>query len=51
MTTNKLNSMRLLESNRVSYEALTYDDQIHDAVEVARVLGVPVQQVYKTLVV
>ncbi len=51
MTTNKLNSMRLLESNGVSYEALTYDDQIHDATEVASALGVPVHQVYKTLVV
>jgi Cys-tRNA(Pro)/Cys-tRNA(Cys) deacylase len=30
---------------------LTYDDLIHDAVEVARTLGVPVQHVYKTLVV
>src|SRR5512140_3735872 len=49
--TNKLNSMRLLESNGISYDALTYDDQIHDAVEVATVLGMPVHQVYKTLVV
>jgi Cys-tRNA(Pro)/Cys-tRNA(Cys) deacylase len=49
--TNKLNSMRLLESSGVTYDAMTYDDQIHDAAEVARAIGVPVHQVYKTLVV
>jgi Cys-tRNA(Pro)/Cys-tRNA(Cys) deacylase len=47
----KLNSMRLLESHGIPYEALTYDDGIHDAAEVAATLGVPAQEVYKTLVV
>lgn len=49
--TNKFNSMRLLESHNIPYQALSYDDNIHDAAEVAVALGVPVQQVYKTLVV
>jgi Cys-tRNA(Pro)/Cys-tRNA(Cys) deacylase len=48
---DKLNSMRLLEANGVAYETLAYDDSLHDAVEVAGVLGVPAWQVYKTLVV
>jgi Cys-tRNA(Pro)/Cys-tRNA(Cys) deacylase len=48
---NKLNSMRLLEANGIAYETLTYDASLHDAVEVAGVLGVPARQVYKTLVV
>jgi Cys-tRNA(Pro)/Cys-tRNA(Cys) deacylase len=47
----KLNSMRLLDSHKVSYDVLTYDDNIHDATDVARQLGIPAEQVYKTLVV
>jgi len=47
----KLNSMRLLDANKVPYDVVTYDDSIHDAGEVAQVLGVPPGQVYKTLVV
>lgn len=49
--TNKLNSMRVLEANKVAYDVFTYDEAIHDAAEVATVIGVPVNQVYKTLVV
>lgn len=48
---NKLNSMRLLEANHIAYEVVTFDDSIHDATEVAKALGVPVTEVYKTLVV
>jgi Cys-tRNA(Pro)/Cys-tRNA(Cys) deacylase len=48
---SKLNSMRLLESHGVSYDVMNYDDSIHDAEEVAQKLGVPAEQVYKTLVV
>ena len=48
---NKLNSMRILESNQVAYEVLTYDPAIHDASEVGHALGVPPTQVFKTLVV
>ncbi|MCC6416846.1 MAG: aminoacyl-tRNA deacylase [Gemmataceae bacterium] len=47
----KTNAIRLLEAKRVPYEALTYDPEIHSAVGVAEVLGVPPEQVYKTLVV
>lgn len=48
---NKLNSMRWLEQFKVPYEALEYPDTIHDAVEVADVLGLPYFMLYKTLVV
>jgi Cys-tRNA(Pro)/Cys-tRNA(Cys) deacylase len=47
----KTNAIRLLDAKRVPYEALTYDAEIHSAVGVADVLGVPPEQVYKTLVV
>ncbi len=47
----KLNSMRVLEAQKIPYEALTFDDTVHDAVEVADVLGVPAAHLYKTLVV
>jgi Cys-tRNA(Pro)/Cys-tRNA(Cys) deacylase len=47
----KTNAIRLLDAKRVSYEALTYDPEIHSAVAVAELLGVPSEQVYKTLVV
>jgi Cys-tRNA(Pro)/Cys-tRNA(Cys) deacylase len=47
----KLNSMRLLESNKIPYEVLHYDPGIHDAVEAAKAINMPVSNVYKTLVV
>jgi Cys-tRNA(Pro)/Cys-tRNA(Cys) deacylase len=47
----KTNAIRLLDRRRVAYEALTYDPEIHSAVGVADALGVPAEQVYKTLVV
>src|SRR5579871_1624855 len=47
----KLNSMRLLDTNHVKYDIMTYDQAIHDASEAARAMGVPASQVYKTLVV
>lgn len=48
----KLNSMRILEAAGVPYETLTFEVHDHlDATEVARLIGVPVEQVYKTLVV
>ncbi len=49
--TTKLNSMRFLESQKVPYEVLTFDETVHDAVEVADVLGVLPAHLYKTLVV
>jgi Cys-tRNA(Pro)/Cys-tRNA(Cys) deacylase len=48
---DKTNAMRLLDQKRVAYETLTYDPEIHSAVGVADALGVPPEQVYKTLVV
>jgi Cys-tRNA(Pro)/Cys-tRNA(Cys) deacylase len=48
---NKLNSMRLLETHKVTYEALTYNPDIHDAVAAAHAMQVPPDNVYKTLVV
>ena len=48
---DKTNAMRLLDQKHVPYEALTYDPEIHSAVSVAEALGVPPEQVYKTLVV
>lgn len=49
----KLNAMRLLETHQIPYEVLLYTDSDgkHGAVEVARVLGVPPEHLYKTLVV
>lgn len=49
----KLNSMRLLEQHRIPYEAITYADAgtFHSADDVAALLGVPPEIVYKTLVV
>lgn len=47
----KLNSMRALESQGVSYEVVNFSPEIHNAVEVAAAVGVAVETVYKTLVV
>lgn len=47
----KLNSMRFLEAQDVPYEVFTFDDSLHDAVEVAEALGVLPAHLYKTLVV
>jgi Cys-tRNA(Pro)/Cys-tRNA(Cys) deacylase len=47
----KTNAMRVLDAHQVAYEAHYYDPARHSAVEVAELLGVPPQQVFKTLVV
>lgn len=47
----KTQAMRLLEGKGVDYEAFTYPSSERDAVVVARHLGVPPRQVFKTLVV
>ncbi len=51
--TDKLNSMRLLDSSKIQYVARTYDDsgEFHSATDAAQLLGAPVESVYKTLVV
>lgn len=47
----KTNAMRLLDSRRVPYKLHTFSAEIHSATEVAEVLKLPPEQVYKTLVV
>lgn len=49
----KLNSMRLLDQQKIPYEAIAYGSgkEFHDAEAVANMLGVPVHIVFKTLVV
>jgi Cys-tRNA(Pro)/Cys-tRNA(Cys) deacylase len=49
----KNNVTRLLDSKRVTYQIHTYDYAagVHSATEVAAAIGLPEQQVFKTLVV
>lgn len=47
----KLNSMRLLEQHGVLYEVVEFPDELRDAEQIAETLGIPPDQVYKTLVV
>lgn len=44
-------AMRLLEGKGVPYEALTYPRSERDATVVAQHIGIPAEQVFKTLVV
>ena len=49
----KTNAQRVLESHHVEYESKVYDEagEFHTADEAARLVGAPVEAVYKTLVV
>jgi Cys-tRNA(Pro)/Cys-tRNA(Cys) deacylase len=48
----KNNVTRLLDSRKIAYNSVEYDgSQFHSADEVAHLIGVPVEQVYKTIVV
>jgi Cys-tRNA(Pro)/Cys-tRNA(Cys) deacylase len=47
----KTNAMRVLEARKVPYEVFAFSPEIHSADEVAETLGLPPDQVYKTLVV
>jgi len=47
----KTQAMRALEGKRIPYEALTYPDDMRDALEIALLLNLPPAAVYKTLVV
>lgn len=47
----KLNSMRVLEANKIPYEIFTYDPKVKDAQLVAESIGLPEWTVFKTLVV
>ena len=44
-------AMRLLEGKRVNYEVIPYPARLRDAEEIASQLGVPPEQLFKTLVV
>lgn len=46
----KTNAMRLLDKHHITYTAFTYPETVHSADEVASLLGVPANQVFKTLV-
>ncbi|MBN1680302.1 MAG: aminoacyl-tRNA deacylase [Anaerolineae bacterium] len=48
---DKLNSMRFLEAQEVTYEMFTYDESIQDGIGAAEAMGFPAAQVYKTLVI
>ena len=47
----KLNSMRLLETHGIAYDAMYFPDSIHSATGVATFFSLPASQVYKTLLV
>ena len=47
----KTNAMRVLEGRKVRYEVFTFSPEIHSADEVPEALGLPPDEVYKTLVV
>ena len=49
--TEKTNAMRALEGRKVRYEVFTFSPEFHSADEVAEILGLPPEEVYKTLVV
>ena len=47
----KTNAMRILERHKIPYEVITYEcDEFVDAMQIARQLGLPCEQMYKTLV-
>jgi len=47
----RTNAMRLLDAKKVAYEVLTFSPDIHSATEVAEVMQLDPNTVYKTLVV
>lgn len=49
--TEKTQAMRTLEGKRIPYEVLTYPDDMRDAEEIALILDVGPEMVFKTLVV
>jgi Cys-tRNA(Pro)/Cys-tRNA(Cys) deacylase len=51
MSDNKTNSMRALDARKIPYQIFTFSPDIHSALGVAEAVGLPPQQVYKTLVV
>jgi Cys-tRNA(Pro)/Cys-tRNA(Cys) deacylase len=51
MSDNKTNAMRALDARKIPYQVFTFSPDIHSAAGVAEAVGLPPQQVYKTLVV
>lgn len=51
MSVNKTLAMKLLEGKKIRYEAIGYDASERDAEKIAVQLGVPPEQVFKSLVV
>jgi Cys-tRNA(Pro)/Cys-tRNA(Cys) deacylase len=47
----KTNSMRVLESRSIAYEAFEFSPDVRSAEEAARAMAAPIHQVFKTLVV
>lgn len=48
---NKTNAMRLLDTKKIPYTTHTYEcDEFIDAIQIADMLGLPYEKVYKTLV-
>ncbi len=47
----KTNAMRILEKHKIPYEYTTYEcDEFVDGIQTASILGLPKEQMYKTLV-
>lgn len=47
----KTNAMRILETKKIPYTAITYEcDEFIDGIQIADMLGLPHEKVYKTLV-
>lgn len=51
MTKNKTIAMKLLEGKKVPFDVYAYPAHLRDAQEVAAAVGMPTEQVFKTLVV
>ncbi len=50
-TKNKTNAMRMLDTKKIPYTTHTYEcDEFIDAIQIADLLGLPHEKVYKTLV-
>lgn len=50
-TKNKTNAMRMLDTKKIPYTTYTYEcDEFIDAIQIADMLGLPHEKVYKTLV-
>ena len=50
-TKNKTNAMRILDTKKIPYKTYTYEcDEFIDAIQIADMLSLPQEKVYKTLV-